>query len=107
MAERLTGRHRVLVARSLHPEYREVLATYARNVGLHIEEIGFTRSGEIDAGELGEYQVPPSHDPAGERAVAGRQCQVGAAKLLLEPGCATLSQTASSAFRAPSAPPSL
>ena len=34
MAERLTGRHRVLVARSVHPEYRQVLATYAKNLGL-------------------------------------------------------------------------
>ncbi len=33
MAERLTRRHRVLVARTLHPEYRQVLATYARNLG--------------------------------------------------------------------------
>jgi glycine cleavage system P protein (glycine dehydrogenase) subunit 1 len=49
MAERLTGRHRVLVARSVHPEYRQVLATYARNLGLTIEEIGFTESGQIDA----------------------------------------------------------
>ena len=50
MAERLTGRRRrILVARSLHPEYREVLATYARNLGLQIQEIGFTASGEIDA----------------------------------------------------------
>jgi len=31
MAERLTGRRRVLVARSVHPEYREVLRTYAKN----------------------------------------------------------------------------
>ena len=31
MAERLTGRQRVLVARSVHPEYREVLRTYAKN----------------------------------------------------------------------------
>jgi glycine dehydrogenase subunit 1 len=48
MAQRLTRRNRVLVARSLHPEYREVLATYARNVGLQIEEVGYTASGEID-----------------------------------------------------------
>jgi glycine dehydrogenase subunit 1 len=52
MAERLTGRRRVLVAKSLHPEYREVLATYARNLGLQIQEIGFAPSGEIDATAL-------------------------------------------------------
>src|SRR6202158_4608268 len=48
MAERLTRRRRVLVARSVHPEYRQVLATYARNLDLQIEEIGFTSSGQID-----------------------------------------------------------
>src|SRR3990170_1205600 len=52
MAERLTGRRRVLVARSVHPEYREVLATYARNLGLQIVEIDFAASGEIDATAL-------------------------------------------------------
>src|SRR5438445_11244417 len=48
MAERLTGRHRVVVARSLHTESRQVLDTYSRNVGLHILEIGFGGSGQID-----------------------------------------------------------
>jgi glycine dehydrogenase subunit 1 len=48
MAERLTGRHRVVVARSLHPEYRQVLDTYTRNVGVVIDEIGFTSSGQVD-----------------------------------------------------------
>lgn len=48
MAERLTGRGRVLVARSVHPEYREVLRTYAKNSGLHVEEIGYTPAGTVD-----------------------------------------------------------
>ena len=52
MAERLTGRQRVLVARSVHPEYREVLKTYAKNSGLRIEEIPFTQSGTVDAQAL-------------------------------------------------------
>jgi glycine dehydrogenase subunit 1 len=48
MAERVTGRHRVVVARSMHPEYREVLATYARNIGLEVAEVGFAGSGQVD-----------------------------------------------------------
>jgi len=52
MAERLTGRHRVVVGRSLHPEYRQVLETYTRNLGLRIDEIGFTGTGQIDASRL-------------------------------------------------------
>jgi glycine dehydrogenase subunit 1 len=52
MAERVTGRERVLVARSLHPEYRDVLRTYAKNSGLHVEEIPFTGAGTLDLGAL-------------------------------------------------------
>src|ERR1700720_814278 len=52
MAERLTGRHRVVVARSLHPEYRQVLDTYTRNLGLQIQEVGFTATGQVDAAQL-------------------------------------------------------
>jgi glycine dehydrogenase subunit 1 len=52
MAERVTGRGRVLVARSVHPEYREVLRTYAKNSGLHVEEIGFTAEGTLDTHAL-------------------------------------------------------
>ncbi|HEV2490769.1 MAG TPA: aminomethyl-transferring glycine dehydrogenase subunit GcvPA [Candidatus Acidoferrales bacterium] len=54
MAERLTGRHRVLVARTVHPEYRQVLATYAKHLGLAIEEIGFTASGQLNLAALRE-----------------------------------------------------
>jgi glycine dehydrogenase subunit 1 len=52
MAERLTGRQRVLVARSVHPEYRDVLKTYAKNSGLRVEEIPFTANGTVDARAL-------------------------------------------------------
>jgi glycine dehydrogenase subunit 1 len=52
MAERLTGRPRVLVARSVHPEYRQVLATYAKNLGLEVEEIHFAPSGQVDQAAL-------------------------------------------------------
>jgi glycine dehydrogenase subunit 1 len=48
MAERITRRRRVLVARSLHPEYRDVLATYAKNSGLQVQEIPFSADGTID-----------------------------------------------------------
>jgi len=48
MAERVTGRSRVLVARSVHPEYRDVLKTYAKNSGLHVEEIPFAADGTLD-----------------------------------------------------------
>jgi glycine dehydrogenase subunit 1 len=48
MAERITRRRRVLVARSLHPEYREVLQTYARNSGLAVEEIPFGLDGTVN-----------------------------------------------------------
>jgi glycine cleavage system P protein (glycine dehydrogenase) subunit 1 len=48
MAERLTRRRRVLVARSLHPEYRDVLKTYAKNSGLQVEEIPLSVDGTLD-----------------------------------------------------------
>lgn len=52
MADRLTGRTRVVVARSLHPEYRHVLDTYTRNLGFRIDEVGWTASGQMDLARL-------------------------------------------------------
>jgi glycine dehydrogenase subunit 1 len=49
MAERVTGRSGVVVSRAVHPEYRQVLATYARHAGLQIAEVGFTSAGQTDA----------------------------------------------------------
>jgi glycine dehydrogenase subunit 1 len=59
MAVRATGRRRVLVARSVHPEYREVLATYARNQGMPVVEFGYvTESGNLDLDDL-EHRMDP------------------------------------------------
>ena len=52
MAHRLTGRRLVLMARSVHPQYRQVFATYARNLGIAIEEVGYSSSGQIDLRSL-------------------------------------------------------
>jgi len=52
MAERLTGRRRVLVAKSLHPEYRDVLKSYAKHSGLLVEEIPFAANGTLNSKAL-------------------------------------------------------
>jgi len=52
MAVRVTGRNSVVVARSLHPEYREVLATYAHHQGMPLSTVGFVDSGRINLTEL-------------------------------------------------------
>jgi glycine dehydrogenase subunit 1 len=53
MAMRITGRKRVLVARSVHPEYREVLATYSKYNGTEVEEIGYdAATGSLDLKDL-------------------------------------------------------
>src|SRR5579862_6020961 len=53
MAMRVTGRQRILASRTVHPEYREVLRTYARHQGLPVEEFGYDlRTGGIDLADL-------------------------------------------------------
>ncbi len=53
MAVRITKRDKVLVAKSLHPEYREVLETYSRNQGMPVETIAYdSESGRLDLDEL-------------------------------------------------------
>ncbi len=51
---RITKRNKFLIAKSVHPEYRAVVATYARNLGIEIQLIDFTESGRVDAAEIGK-----------------------------------------------------
>jgi glycine dehydrogenase subunit 1 len=53
MAVRATGKGRVLVARAVHPEYREVLRTYSKNQGMPVEEFGYAEGmGTLDFQDL-------------------------------------------------------
>jgi glycine dehydrogenase subunit 1 len=55
MAMRLTGRDRILAARTVHPEYREVLATYARHQGMPVVETEYVReTGALNLADLEE-----------------------------------------------------
>src|SRR5216117_1022412 len=42
MAQRVTGKKRFLVAKTVHPEYRAVMQTYVKNLGFVIELIDYT-----------------------------------------------------------------
>ncbi len=52
MAHRLRNKPKVLVARSIHPHYRETIRTYVNNLHLNVLEIGFDESGCINPEEL-------------------------------------------------------
>jgi len=53
MAVRVTGRHKAVVAAAVHPEYREVIATYARHQGLPTAVVGYDReTGRVDLAAL-------------------------------------------------------
>jgi glycine dehydrogenase subunit 1 len=53
MAVRVTGRHQAIAATSVHPEYREVISTYATHQGLPISTVGYNQeTGRIDLDAL-------------------------------------------------------
>ncbi|MBN2265712.1 MAG: aminomethyl-transferring glycine dehydrogenase subunit GcvPA [Candidatus Aminicenantes bacterium] len=54
MAHRITGRGKALVASSLHPQYRDVVRTYIKNLGLEAVEIGFGADGRVDRDALAQ-----------------------------------------------------
>ena len=52
MAVRITGRHNAVVARTVNPEYREVLATYTTHQQIPTTLIGYGLDGRIDLAAL-------------------------------------------------------
>ena len=52
MAIRVTNRDAVLVARTIHPEYREVMQTYAQHQGTTQSEIAYSPDGRLDLAQL-------------------------------------------------------
>ena len=53
MAVRVTGRHKAVVASTVHPEYREVLATYAKHQGIPVTLVGYdAETGRLDLAAL-------------------------------------------------------
>jgi len=52
MAVRVTGRDKAVIARTVHPEYREVIATYAQHQEIPIAEVGYAANGRVDMAAL-------------------------------------------------------
>ena len=54
MAERVTGRRRVLLSAGLHPEYRQTVATYCRFLETELVEVPVDETGATDPQRLAE-----------------------------------------------------
>ncbi len=52
MAQRITRRDKFMVASTVHPQYREVLSTYTKNLGITIAPIAYTEAGRVDINSL-------------------------------------------------------
>jgi glycine dehydrogenase subunit 1 len=53
MANRVTRRNRFMMSDTVHPQYREVVSSYTRNLGLNIELVGHTKAGTLDPASFG------------------------------------------------------
>jgi glycine dehydrogenase subunit 1 len=52
MAVRITRRDKAVIARTVHPEYREVIATYAQHQEIPVAEVGYEKNGRVDLAAL-------------------------------------------------------
>jgi glycine dehydrogenase subunit 1 len=48
MAVRVTGRSKSILATSVHPEYREVISTYAKHQGMPLSTVDYGKNGRVD-----------------------------------------------------------
>lgn len=58
MSLRITQREQLVISRTVHPEYRQVLETYVRQQGIELREVEYSASGQIDLRKL-ESAVTP------------------------------------------------
>ncbi len=52
MAVRMTRRDKILIARTVHPEYREVLRDVHQHQGIPVDEIAYAKNGRLDLDDL-------------------------------------------------------
>jgi glycine dehydrogenase subunit 1 len=52
MAVRVTGRNAAVIARTVHPEYREVITTYATHQDIPQTEVGYASNGRVNMAAL-------------------------------------------------------
>ncbi len=58
MAVRVTGRNAAVIARTVHPEYREVIHTYAQHQQIPTTEVAFAQNGRVDPAALDAAITP-------------------------------------------------
>jgi glycine dehydrogenase subunit 1 len=58
MAVRVTGRNAAVIARTVHPEYREVISTYATHQEIPLTEVTYASNGRVDMAAL-EAAITP------------------------------------------------
>jgi glycine dehydrogenase subunit 1 len=52
MAVRITRRDKILISRTVHPEYRDVLRSCTRHQGMPVEELAYEKNGRLDLEDL-------------------------------------------------------
>ncbi len=52
MSHRLKKKESIILAASVHPQYRHTIRTYTKNLGLKLKEIPFNNEGRVDKDEL-------------------------------------------------------